>query len=171
MGRIPWWVWAAVGLGGLVMAFSEEKFVEGQESFRSHPYKDIAGHWTIGYGHEMQPGESMLPVSKESARALLESELASIRESVRSMVHVPITRGQREALTDFAFNLGLERLRTSTLLRELNAGNYTAAADQFPRWDHYEDAAGREVVSSDLRRRREAERALFLGEPIERPTA
>ena len=153
------------------MAFSEERFVEGQESFRSRPNKDIAGHWTIGYGHEMQPGENMLPVSKESARALLASELASIRESVRSMVHVPITRGQLEALTDFAFNLGPERLRSSTLLRELNAENYTAAADQFLRWDHYRDAAGREVVSSDLRRRREAERSLFLGESVERPTA
>ena len=65
----------------------------------------------------MKAGESMLTVRKESARAMMESELASIRESVRSMVHVPITRGQREALTDFAFYLGLERLRTSTLLR------------------------------------------------------
>ncbi len=167
MGRIPWWVWAAIGVG-VVMAFSEEKFVEGQEGFRSHAYRDVAGHWTIGYGHEIQPGESMLPVSRESAKALLASELASIREAVRLMVHVSVTRGQLEALVDFAFNLGLENLRSSTLLRELNAENYTAAADQFVRWDHYRDAAGREVVSSDLRRRREAERALFLGE---RPTA
>ena len=34
------------------------------------------------------------------------------------------------------FNLGAGRLAASTLLRELNAGNYNAAAQQLLRWNH-----------------------------------
>ena len=48
-------------------------------------------------------------------------------------------------------------MQQSTLLRLLNAGNFQAAADQFPRWDR---AGGKEVVG--LLARRNAERALFL---------
>ena len=48
-------------------------------------------------------------------------------------------------------------MQQSTLLRLLNAGNFQAAADQFPRWDR---AGGKEVAG--LLARRNAERALFL---------
>ncbi len=141
---------------------TEENFVARWEGFRALPYRDIAGQWTVGYGHRLAPGETMHSVSEESARALLASELTSIREAVDSMVHVSLTPGQREALVDFAYNLGLESLRRSTLLRLLNSGDYAGAADQFLRWDHYRDAAGREVVSAGLKLRRTAERTLFL---------
>jgi GH24 family phage-related lysozyme (muramidase) len=48
-------------------------------------------------------------------------------------------------------------LQSSTLLKLLNQGEYTQAADQFLRWNK---AGGR--VLPGLTRRREAERALFL---------
>ena len=49
---------------------------------------------------------------------------------------VPLSQGQFDALVDFAFNLGSGRLATSTLLQNLNAGNYDDAAGQLLRWDH-----------------------------------
>ena len=60
-------------------------------------------------------------------------------------------------MVSFAFNLGTGALAHSTLLRDLNVGNYQAAADQFLRWNH---AGGR--VLAGLTRRRQAERKLFL---------
>jgi lysozyme len=48
-------------------------------------------------------------------------------------------------------------MASSTLLRELNAGHYRTAADEFLKWDH---AGGRVLLG--LTRRRQAERALFL---------
>jgi lysozyme len=53
--------------------------------------------------------------------------------AVLKMVNVPITQGQYNALTDFAYNLGIEKLRTSTLLRKVNAQDPTAQAE-FMRW-------------------------------------
>jgi hypothetical protein len=56
----------------------------------------------------------------------------------------------------FAFNVGMGNVRSSTLLRLLNQGNYDGAAAQFGRWIK---AGGR--VLRGLVRRRAAERALF----------
>ncbi|WP_323134527.1 glycoside hydrolase family protein [Xanthomonas campestris] len=49
-------------------------------------------------------------------------------------MRVPLTAHQEAALVDFVFNLGAERLRTSTLLRLLNSGNYAAVSAQLRRW-------------------------------------
>ena len=73
-------------------------------------------------------------------------------------VQVPLTQGQYDALVSFAYNLGLAALKSSTLLRLLNARNYAGAAAQFPRWNR----AGGKVLPG-LTRRREAERVMFLG--------
>lgn len=54
--------------------------------------------------------------------------------AVLDMVKVPITQGQYNALTDFAYNLGVSKLRQSTLLRKLNAGDVSGAHNEFMRW-------------------------------------
>jgi hypothetical protein len=69
---------------------------------------------------------------------------------------VPLNPNQFAALVSFAYNLGAEALRKSTLLRLLNNHNYAGAAEQFPRWTY---AAGKQLPG--LVRRRAAERALF----------
>ena len=76
---------------------------------------------------------------------------------VNALVTVKINQNQFDALISFSYNLGLGSLQQSTLLRLLNAGNFQAAADQFPRWDR---AGGKE--GAGLLARRNAERALFL---------
>jgi GH24 family phage-related lysozyme (muramidase) len=37
------------------MALREQ--LKREEGLRLKPYKDTLGHWTIGYGHKMLPGE------------------------------------------------------------------------------------------------------------------
>ena len=64
--------------------------------------------------------------------------------------------GPLAALTDFVFNLGIGSYRTSTLCRDVNAGNWPAARAQIVLWDH---AAGR--VLPGLLIRRQAEAALL----------
>ena len=78
---------------------------------------------------------------------------------VSNLVKVKLTQGQFDALVSFAYNLGARALSTSTLLQKLNAGDYTGAADEFPRWNK----AGGKVLPG-LTWRREAERALFLSD-------
>jgi len=73
------------------------------------------------------------------------------------MPMLKVNDNEFSALLSFTFNLGIGNLRSSTLLKLLNAGDRAGAADQFPRWNR---AGGRELLG--LTRRRAAERALFL---------
>ena len=77
---------------------------------------------------------------------------------VNEMVEVALTQAQFDALVDFAFNLGVGNFKGSTLLKDINAGNFPAAVAQFQLWDR---CGG--VVNNGLLRRRNAEAAEFAG--------
>jgi len=127
------------------------------EGLRLMAYQDIAGVWTIGYGHTGPDAKSGLTITQQQADQLLVIDLMRFCRGINAMVTVKLNQNQFDALVSFAYNLGLGALQQSTLLRELNAGNYQAAANQFPRWSR---AGGKEVTG--LLARRHAERTLFL---------
>ena len=83
-------------------------------------------------------------------------DVASAERAVSSQVSVPLNQNQFDALVSFTFNEGIGRLQASTMLRLLNAGWYSLAAAEFPKWDI---VGG--IVSPGLLRRRVAEQALF----------
>lgn len=138
----------------------------------AYPYLDPVGIWTIGYGHAIRFGgrflrgnadlaqvKSMYPdgLAIDKAEALLDTDLLQTGAEVLAMVTVQLTDNQYGALLSFTFNLGSNNLHTSTLLKDLNANQVQAAANQFTRWCY----AGGKVVEG-LVERRNAERALFL---------
>ena len=133
------------------------------EGFSSRPYLDVAGVPTIGYGatYYQDTGRrvslSDAPLSEPQAARLLELMVRRFADGINRYVQVPLSQPQFDALVSWAYNVGLEAARTSTLLRLLNQLNYTAAADQFPRWNK---SGGR--VRAGLTSRRAAERAMFL---------
>lgn len=126
------------------------------------------GHpWTIGWGHtgsDVYPG---LLWTEGQAQAAFLQDTDQFERDVESLVDVEITQDQFDALVSFAYNVGsdidaddiAEGLGDSTLLKKLNAGDYQGAADEFPKWNR----SGGKVLLG-LKRRRAAERALFLGE-------
>jgi GH24 family phage-related lysozyme (muramidase) len=124
-------------------------------------YQDSVGIWTIGYGWTQpvdgKPIRAGMSINQETAERLLKTGLVSYENDVSRLVKVRLAQGQFDALVSFTYNLGARSLSTSTLLRKLNAGDYTGAADEFLRWNK----AGGKVLNG-LTRRREAERALFL---------
>ena len=65
--------------------------------------------------------------------ALLRQDLTVAETAVRNSVNVSLTQNQFDALVSFTFNVGGGNLRKSTLVSQLNAGNYSGAADQFLR--------------------------------------
>ena len=135
--------------------------IKKSEGFRSHEYPDVSGFKTIGYGHRIAAGESFpTGISEPQAAAILAADVHNAEQAIERQVHFPLTQGQFDALVDFCFNLGSGRLASSTLLRELNAGNFAAAGNQLLVWDH----AGGEV-NAGLKARREAEFALWTGQP------
>jgi lysozyme len=127
------------------------------EGLRLTAYQDSVGVWTIGWGHtgpDVRPG---LTITRAQAESLLRQDLGRFERGVAGLVKVPLSSNQFSALVSFSFNVGLGALGSSTLLRVLNQGNYTGAADQFSVWNK----AGGKTLEG-LVRRRAAERALFL---------
>ena len=136
------------------------------------PYDDPIGLATVGYGHliarrrvndadrravwlhgQRQPGRLTQPEGLQ----LLARDLRDYEEGVDGAVTRRMTQGEFDALTSFAFNLGVGALRTSTLLRKFNAGDTDGASNELLRWVK---AGGRTLPG--LVTRRQAERALFL---------
>jgi lysozyme len=130
-------------------------------------YLDAAGHPTIGYGHRL-PNSQSFPegISERQATEILLQDVCEAERAVSRLVRVPLTQGQFDALVDFCFNLGQNRLAASSLLQCLNSGRYAAAAEQLLLWDH----AGNQELPA-LRARREAEFHLWHKPTNTQPSA
>lgn len=126
------------------------------EGCKLQAYLDSAGVPTIGVGHthNVKLGQCC---SQQQADLWLTQDLEDAGAAVASLVKVPLTQEQFDALTSFVFNFGATKFGASTLLILLNKGNYKAAADQFSRWV-YSDGK----VEPGLVTRRAAEADLFL---------
>ncbi len=137
-----------------------------------------ANVWTIGWGHAVMDGGAQLKgpankararqlypggITRQQAEALLRGDLVPRAASVSSLLRVAVDDGQFGALMALVFNIGAGNLAASTLLRKLNAGDSTGAADQFMAWDKARVNGVLQPLAG-LTRRRRAERALFLGE-------
>lgn len=126
------------------------------EGLRLRAYRCPAGVWTIGYGHTGNVRAGM-EITEEGADALLVSDLATFERAVARAVKVPLTQHQFDALVSFAFNVGVEAFRKSTLLRKLNALDYAAVPGELAKWVH---AGGRKL--DGLVNRRAAEAGLWV---------
>jgi lysozyme len=132
------------------------------EGLRLNAYLCPANIPTIGWGNtfyesgrKVQMGET---ITKERADALFLWVANSFAIQVRSMLRVQLNENQFSALVSFAYNVGNANLRTSTLLRLINANpNDPNIRAQFLRWNK---AGGREMAG--LTRRRQAESNLYF---------
>ena len=157
------------------------------EGFRSKPYLCPAHIWTIGYGHVLYqeqirlpmvrpPGKTQadipmirkeMPLKPEDFRVwtkteideLFRADVASFERGVLRLVPGCVGRqGSFDALVSFAFNAGLGNLQRSQIRIKANRGDWEGAADALMDW-----TKGGGKVLPGLVKRREAERAMFLG--------
>jgi lysozyme len=137
--------------------------IKGFESFRSNPYLCPAGVPTIGYGATYyQNGKRVTlhddAITEQEANDLLKFMLGKYEDAVNRYVQEEINQNQFDALVSFTYNVGMESLRTSTLLRVLNNNpNNEEIRTQFMRWTK---ANGR--VLEGLKRRRKIEADLYF---------
>jgi lysozyme len=131
--------------------------IKSFEGLRLKSYQDSVGVWTIGYG-ATRGITSGMSITNEQAERMLVNDIGRFEPEIERLVKVALNQGQWDALMSFTYNLGASNLGSSTLLKLLNAGDYSGAAEQFPRWNK----AGGQVLAG-LSKRRAAERAMFLG--------
>ena len=129
--------------------------VKEAEGLRLSAYLCPAGIPTIGYGHTkgVKLGDTC---TKEQAEKWLENDFFTAKQEVKAVVKVSLRENQLDALASFVFNLGVRKLTQSTLLKKLNAGDYSGAAAEFDKWVF----AGK-VKLNGLIKRRAKERKLF----------
>jgi len=132
------------------------------EGFRAAPYLCPSGVVTIGYGHTAGVTMQSEPITEQLAAAVLALDVRRYEEAVEAAVTVPLSQSEFDALVCWTFNVGVSAMRTSTLLRAINAGDRAAAAVEFLKWD--KGRQGNKLVTlPGLTRRRQTEKALFEG--------
>jgi lysozyme len=133
------------------------------EGYRANAARLADGRWTIGYGHTLTAREGA-SVSKSDAEALLLYDLIAVAHAVNEHSYTPLNQNQFDALTSFAFNIGVENFRGSSVLRRVNEGALIQAACSMEMW-RKADFGGERIVIDALVRRRSAEKHLFLTPP------
>jgi lysozyme len=109
---------------------------------------------TIGYGHtrEVEMGDRISPWW---AKELLVSDIEEVEEQVKAL-GVARTEAQLDALVSFAFNLGITRLKNSTLLLFIKEKrNMRQIKREWMRWVY---AGGQRLKGLERRRAWEAKR-------------
>lgn len=141
------------------------ELIKMAEGFKSQPYLCPAKVPTIGYGSTRYADNTPVkmsdkPITVAQAEELLLATLAKEYEpAVNRYVRVVINQNQFDALVSFVYNLGIQALRTSTLLRLVNENKFIAASSEFKKWIW---ANGKKLPGLIIRRERE--RLLFLKE-------
>ena len=128
-------------------------------------YQCSAGVWTIGVGTTAAAGLGIEPakgmtITQDRAEDLLRQGVEKFAATVDALITAKVNANQFGACVSLAYNIGPTAFAKSTVLRELNAGNYDKAAAAFRMWNK----AGGEVIQG-LVNRREAEIKLFLTSP------
>jgi lysozyme len=124
-------------------------------------YQDVAGIWTIGYGHTLGVTAGMV-FTQDQADQALASDLLSTETAVDKVVAgVNATDNQFAAMVSLSYNIGSGNFGSSTVLREHRAGQTQSAAEAFLMWDKATINGVLQVVSG-LANRRSAERSLYL---------
>jgi lysozyme len=133
------------------------------EGYSDRPYKCPAGISTIGYGNTYYPNGTKVKITdkqitREYANEILAHTADGFAEDVLKLVTSKITVNQLNALTSFAYNLGVFNLQKSTLLKLVNINpNDGNIAKEFLKWNK---ANGK--VLNGLTNRRIAESALYF---------
>ena len=135
------------------------------EGYRRNAAQLPDGRWTIGYGHTLTARQGA-QVSEDDAEALLIYDLIAVAHVVNEQTYAPLTQNQFDALCAFAFNIGLDAFRGSSVVKRINEGDLVQAAFGMELW-RKADFQGERIVIDALVRRRAAEKALFLTPPGE----
>lgn len=152
---------------GIAAALPLVAFFEGT-SLKSYP--DPIGKPTICRGHTkgVTLGQT---ATLDQCDAYTVADLIEANAIVNSCVYVPLQHHQRVAFVSFAFNVGrgakdikdgfctLKSGEPSTLVKKLNAKDYTGACQQMRLWIHADGKVLKGLVS-----RREAETKFCLGQ-------
>jgi lysozyme len=140
------------------------QFLEQQEGRVLRVYRDVAGIPTCGVGHVVLTGDNLVvgePITPAQCDAFLAHDVGHAENAINSNVRVAISQNAFDALVSFTFNIGVGGFISSSVLKDLNAGNLDDLKHAFELWDK-DVQGGHLVVDTALLGRRDREFALFM---------
>ena len=134
--------------------------IKKYEGFKASPYRCPAGIPTIGYGATYYPDGRKVkltdkPITTREADTMLLNMLKHYEQGVDSFTTDKVNQNQFDALVSIAYNIGLQALKGSTLIRKVNLDpNDKTIKNEFMRWTK---ANGKVLDGLINRRKEEAE--------------
>lgn len=133
------------------------KLIGNAEGCMAEPYNCPAGVLTVGIGHtgDVEEGKvyTLDEIVKLWVKDIKESEKCVNKYGNGANLPQPVF----DAVTSLTFNVGCEKMITSTMFIYLNESEFTKACHQFPRWNK-----SKGMVLKGLVERREKEKTLCL---------
>ena len=129
-----------------------------QEGYTDRAVTPVPGDVpTIGFGttEGVRMGDTITP-PQALVRAL--RDVSKYEGALKRCVTVPLHQYEYDSLLSLAYNIGPTAFCGSTLVRKLNAGDYSAACAEISRWDKFR---GKPLRGLTIRRAKE--RALCEG--------
>lgn len=143
----------AIGAKGL-------NLIKQFEGLLLKPYKCPAGIPTIGYGATYYPNGLKVtmndkPITEAQASTMLMNMLKTYEKAVDSFCRDDINQNQFDALCSFSYNVGINALKNSTLLKKVNKNpDDPTIRAEFLKWNK---ANGRALKGLTNRRIAEAD--------------
>jgi lysozyme len=114
--------------------------IRKHEGLKLNAYLCPAGVWTIGWGNTFYENGSKVKqgdvITRERADALLLMIVNKFRNEMRPLITKPLTVNQESALVSFVYNVGVNALRRSTLLKKVNDNpSDPTIRDEFMKWN------------------------------------
>jgi lysozyme len=137
--------------------------IKKYEGFSAKPYLCPAQIPTIGYGATYYENDKKVTmqdsiITEDRGVELLKHLLVTFEKAVDSFCRDDINQNQFDALVSFAYNLGTGSLKSSTLLKKVNANPADPTIkDEFMKWVN---AGGKKLPG--LVKRRTDEAALYF---------
>jgi lysozyme len=136
--------------------------IEEFEGIKLVAYKCPGGVATIGIGSTRYEDGSKVKlgdeISLDYAEVLYERDVDRIRREVDGLVIPDLTRNQEDALVSFAYNVGINAFKSSTLLKKVNKDpRSNSIKREFMKWTTSDGKRLKGLV-----RRRKAEVELYF---------
>ena len=147
-----------LGIGALGISATLLVSIALDEGYRGEAYKDAVGIPTVGYG-ETKGVTMKSRTTPDRALVQLLSSANRHASDIRQCITVPLYQHEFDAYVSLAYNIGAKNFCHSTLVRKLNAKDYSGACSEIRRWNR----AGGKVLPG-LSKRREKEYRMCMGD-------
>ena len=151
-----------ISRGAVALSAAGLLMIAMHEGFSPTPYRDTGGVVTNGFGNAtISPNKSVTVIQ---ALEDLKVNTTTAGKAVTRCVTWPITQGQYDAYTSFAFNVGVTAFCKSTMSKKANQGDKVGSCNEFDRWVYVagKDCRIKSSNCSGIVKRRQDEKQLCL---------